>query len=197
MRTLRVNRSIDKPGDLIVTCGLSGSGKSTLVRHALAELNGRLNYLNTITTRAQRDNEDTLEYTFVGLQEYKVRKAQSKLWDESFVYENYYGVDAQTYIDRMDDGQNFIVCSVPSNDVIDEMRAIYSRERIITIHIPTSQSIAKERMRQRDAMINLARVAIDATISEQEFDAYYTLSLNGSVDNDRETFVNIIREIIA
>ena len=70
-----MNRSIDKPGDLIVTCGLSGSGKSTLVRHALAELNGRLNYLNTITTRAQRDNEDTLEYTFVGLQEYKVRKA--------------------------------------------------------------------------------------------------------------------------
>lgn len=180
-----------------MTCGLSGSGKSTLARHALSELSGRLSYLNTITTRPQRDNEDTLEYTFTSLSEYETRKAQSKLWDESVVYDNYYGVDAQSYIDRMDDGENFIICTIPSNDIVDEMGAIYSRERIRTIHIPTFQFTAVERMRQRDAKVDMARVAIDAAIAQEQFDADYTLSLSDSLDVDKERFLNIIRSIIA
>ncbi len=180
-----------------MTCGLSGSGKSTLARHALSKLGDRLNYLNTITTRPQRNNEDTLEYTFTSLPEYERRKAQSSLWDESVIYENYYGVDAGYYIDRMDGGQNFIVCSVPSNDIIDEMGAIYSRKRIKTIHIPTFQSAAMERMRQRDAKVDMARVAIDAAITQGGFDADYTLSLSDSLDIDQERFLNIIRGIIA
>ena len=166
-----MSRSIDKPGELIMTCGLSGSGKSTLARHALSELGDKLNYLNTITTRPQRSNEDTLEYTFTSLPEYERRKVRSSLWDESVIYENYYGVDAGYYIDRMDSGQNFIVCSVPSNDVIDEMSAIYSRGRIKTIHIPIFQFAAMERMLQRDTKVDMARVAIDAAMTQERFDA--------------------------
>jgi guanylate kinase len=180
-----------------MTCGLSGSGKSTLARHALSNLSDKLNYLNTVTTRPQRSNEDTLEYTFTSLPEYECRKAQSSLWDESIIYENYYGVDAGYYIDRMDDGQNFIVCSVPSNNVIDEMSAIYSKWRIKTIHIPTFQSAAMERMRQRDTKVDMARVAIDAAITQERFDADYTLSLSGSLEVDKERFLNIVRSIIA
>lgn len=192
-----MNRSIDKPGELILTCGLSGSGKSTLARHAVSILGGDLNYLKTITTRPQRDNEDDFEYTFVSVTEYGSLKRQSWLWDESVIYGNFYGVDAQSYINRMDDGQNFIACTIPSNDVVNEMSTIYSRESIKTIYIPTPSSIAVERMQHRDTKVNLARVAIDSVIAQEEFDADYILDLSDSLDVNKEKFVKTIRGIIA
>lgn len=191
-----MNRSIDRQGKLITVCGLSGSGKSTLARYALSELKGNLNYLNTLTTRQQRDNEDTLEYNFVSLQEYESIKAQSQLWDETIIYDNYYGVDAQGYIDRMDNGQNFIVCSVPSNEIINEMSALYSGDRVKTIHLPTLPSIAIERMQERDTIVNTARIAIDTTLDQINFNADYTLNLSNSLKVDKERFLSIIRSII-
>lgn len=192
-----MNRSIDKPGELILTCGLSGSGKSTLARYAVSELNDNLSYLKTVTTRPQRENEDTLEYVFTDLPGYESLKLHSKLWDESVVYGNHYGVDAQSYINRMKDGHNFIACTIPSNDVVDEMSAIYSRERIKTVYIPTLRSVATERMQRRDTKVDMARVAIDSAIAQEKFDADYTLNLSDSLDIDKERFVNIIRRIIS
>ncbi len=50
-----------KPGILLAVCGLSGSGKSTLVRHALQMFPQELQYMNTLTTRLRRKNEDNIE----------------------------------------------------------------------------------------------------------------------------------------
>ena len=191
-----MNRSIDKPGELILTCGLSGSGKSTLARYAVSELSDNLSYLKTITTRPRRENEDTLEYTFADLPGYESLKLRSKLWDETLVYGNFYGVDAQSYINRIENGQNFIACTVPTNDIVDEMSAIYSRERIKTVYIPTLRSVAMERMQHRDTKITIARVAIDSAIAQEKFNADYTLELSDSLDMDKERFINIIRRII-
>lgn len=192
-----MNRSIDKPGELILTCGLSGSGKSTLARHAISELSDNISYLKTVTTRPQREDEDTLEYTFVDLSKYRSLKLHSMLWDESVVYGNFYGVDAQSYINEMENGQNFIVCTVPSNDVVDEMSAIYSRERIKTVYVPTLQSVSMERMQRRDTKVDIARVAIDSALMQEKFNADYTLSLSDSLGVDKERFINIIRRIIS
>lgn len=62
--------SIDKPGDLLIVCGLSGSGKSTLARHALQMFPQELKYMNTLTTRPRRQDEDNVEYTFVDVDTY-------------------------------------------------------------------------------------------------------------------------------
>lgn len=190
-------RSIDKAGELLVLCGLSGSGKSTLARHALAKLNGHLQYLNTYTTRQKRLNEDDLEYTFVTDDEYDRAKGEASIWDESIIYNNRYGVDASQYIARMDQGESFIVCSVPDHNVVMSMRSIYSYDRVKTIYLPIDTDVSAERMRDRDSAINFGRVAMDSILWSERFDADYIFNPSESQDSDKRAFIELVKGIMS
>lgn len=189
--------SIDKSGELLIVCGLSGSGKSTLARHAIKAMPDAVRYLNTFTTRQRRSGEDELEYTFVSDDIYSQTKSAATAWDESVVYGNRYGVNAGAYIERMKYGENFIVCSVPDNEVVDEMKDIYSPDRVKTIHIQTNRFLSAERMRQRDQVVNIGRVAIDYAMQSNNFNADYLFNPSDSIDTDKEQFVKLTRRILA
>jgi guanylate kinase len=193
-------RSIDSVGKLLITCGLSGSGKSTLVRRALNAYPDKLDYMNTLTTRPRRENEDDVEYTFVTHEEYNQAKYQSSSWDESVIYGNYYGLSPDKYIDIMNNGKSLMLCSIPSNDIIENMARIYGRERIETIHLMTPLALAAERLIDRDISMEIGRLAIDKELTPPDgsinFQSDFVFEPSGALQKDMVRFANLVGGIL-
>jgi ribose 1,5-bisphosphokinase PhnN len=192
-----MNHSIDRIGNLIAVCGNSGSGKSTLVRHALQQLPKELIYMNTLTTRPRRTNEDDIEYTFVSDVEYDNYKQLSKIWDESSIYGNRYAVNASDYIEALDRGENVIFCSIPSFEVMNDIRSIYGTSTLKTVQLMTGIEVSTRQAKVRDHVLDIGRVSLDAVMNRSgTFEADYTLEPSGSLTTDQINFLNIIRRII-
>lgn len=190
-----MNHSIDKRGELVAVCGNSGSGKSTLVRYALNEMPEDISYMKTFTTRKRRPSEDEVEYEFVTKEEYSRIKKLAPIWDESIIYNNYYGTDASCQINSLEAGRNLIVCSPPSANVIEGMRQIYGK--IITVHLQTDLERSHERQETRDGATDLGRIATDSALDESGvFISDYSIETEGQINIDQYNFLNIIKEII-
>ena len=187
--------SIDKPGDLLVVCGLSGSGKSTLARHALRMFPQELKYMNTLTTRPRRQDEDDIEYTFVDVGTYRQMKAAANRWDESLIYGNYYGLNPDDYIAQLEQGTNLIVCSTPSDKVVGDMSDIYG-DSLKSILVKTTPATSAERLRQRNIMHDMSRVALDAVMLDDGFTADFSFDPSGRLEIDTANFVVLIERII-
>ena len=193
-----MNHSIDRVGNLIAVCGNSGSGKSTLVRHALHELPGELKYMNTITTRPRRLDEDDVEYTFVSGLEYEQYRHSASIWDETIIYGNRYGVNATLHKEALDQGQNVIFCTIPSFEVMEDMRSIYGQAVLKTVQLMAGLERSAEQAKARDGAVDLGRTASDNTTdNDDQFEADYTLVPSGSLGTDKVNFLNIIRIIIS
>jgi guanylate kinase len=190
-----VAHSIDKPGDLLVVCGLSGSGKSTLARHALRMFPQELKYMNTLTTRPRRQDEDDIEYTFVDVGTYRQMKAAANRWDESLIYGNYYGLNPDDYIAQLEQGTNLIVCSTPSDKVVGDMSDIYG-DSLKSILVKTTPATSAERLRQRNIMHDMSRVALDAVMLDDGFIADFSFDPSGRLEIDTANFVVLIERII-
>lgn len=193
-----MKRSIDKHGELVITCGLSGAGKSTLVRHALSLFSDQLEYMNTYTTRPRRTGEDEVEYTFVRHGQYDRLKRTSERWDESVLYGNYYGLDPDLYLEKMARGSSIIVCSVPSEEVIGGMKELYGKDRTKVVHLATDSETSKEYLKARGISSELGRAAIDMALLQDDraFSSDYTLTPSGKIEQDKVRFSNLIGEII-
>ena len=187
--------SIDKPGGLLVVCGLSGSGKSTLARHALRMFPQELKYMNTLTTRPRRQDEDDIEYTFVDVGTYRQMKAAANRWDESLIYGNYYGLNPDDYIAQLEQGTNLIVCSTPSDKVVGDMSDIYG-DSLKSILVKTTPATSAERLRQRNIMHDMSRVALDAVMLDDGFTADFSFDPSGRLEIDTANFVVLIERII-
>lgn len=187
--------SIDKPGDLLVVCGLSGSGKSTLARHALRMFPQELKYMNTLTTRPRRQDEDDIEYTFVDVGTYRQMKAAANRWDESLIYGNYYGLNPDDYIAQLEQGTNLIVCSTPSDKVVGDTSDIYG-DSLKSILVKTTPATSAERLRQRNIMHDMSRVALDAVMLDDGFTADFSFDPSGRLEIDTANFVVLIERII-
>lgn len=190
-----MSHSIDKSGDLLVVCGLSGSGKSTLARHALRMFPQELKYMNTLTTRPRRQDEDDIEYTFVGIGAYSQMKAAANRWDESLIYGNYYGLNPDDYIAQLEQGTNLIVCSTPSGKVVGDMADIYG-DSLKSIHVKTTPTTSAERLRQRNIMRDMSRVALDAVMLDDGFIADFSFDPSGRLEIDTANFAVLIERII-
>ena len=184
-----------KPGILLAVCGLSGSGKSTLVRHALQMFPQELQYMNTLTTRLRRKNEDNIEYTFVDADTYNRLKTMSGQWDESLIYGNYYGLDPGSYIAQLEQGMNFIICSAPSDKIVGDMINIYG-DSLKSIHIKTTQSTSAERLHQRSATQDMSRIDLSAMMINERFTSDFSFEPSGDLDIDKVAFTTLIERII-
>ena len=193
-----MNPSIDRVGNLIAVCGNSGSGKSTLVRHAVDEFPDELKYMKTVTTRQRRIDEDDMEYTFVNEHTYEQHRQSAKIWDESSIYGNRYGVNATLYIDALKQGQNVIFCSIPSLEVMKDMRSIYGQTVLKTVQLMAGLEKSAEQAKSRDGVIDLKRTTSDVNLTNGDrFEADYNLLPSGSLMTDKVNFLNIIRRIIS
>jgi guanylate kinase len=94
---------------LIVLSGPSGAGKDTLLTR-MKELGYPLEYITTVTTRAQRaDERDNVDYHFVSTKKFQEMIKNNELLEWANVYGNWYGVPRQPVKEALDRGQDIIV----------------------------------------------------------------------------------------
>lgn len=187
----------ERRGNLLVVCGASGSGKSTLARHALGVFSKDLRYMNTYTTRSRRFDEDDIEYTFVDEDQYAYVRDKAVLWDESYIYGNYYGLDPAWYLAELSEGRNFIVCTVPDNALVDPMIDLYEPSGSVKmIYIKMDRRVSEERIMKRKIERDLSRIAIDAAMLENKFRADFIFTPSGDLECDKERFNAVIGGIL-
>jgi len=154
-----------------------------------------LKYMNTLTTRPRRQDEDDIEYTFVDVGTYRQMKAAANRWDESLIYGNYYGLNPDDYIAQLEQGTNLIVCSTPSDKVVGDMSDIYG-DSLKSILVKTTPATSAERLRQRNIMHDMSRVALDAVMLDDGFIADFSFDPSGRLEIDTANFVVLIERII-
>lgn len=94
---------------LIVLSGPSGVGKDAVLAR-LREIDHRLTFVTTLTTRPIRPNEvDGCDYHFVSRDEYRKRLEGNRLLESANVYGNWYGVPRSAVEDALDRGEDVIV----------------------------------------------------------------------------------------
>ncbi|MFC2047085.1 guanylate kinase [Chloroflexota bacterium] len=94
---------------LIVLSGPSGVGKDAVLTR-MKQLDYSLEYITTITTRPQRDQErDKVDYHFVSAQRFQEMVEQKQLLEWANVYGNWYGVPRAPVKQALDRGQGVIV----------------------------------------------------------------------------------------
>jgi len=180
----------------MLVSGDSGSGKSTLARSALAAFPAELEYMNTFTTRQPRKNEDTVEYTFVDLLAYQKIASQSKRWDESEIYGNFYGTDPDIYIEKLEQGKNLILCIPQSSEEIENLSQIYGKERIRVIRVLGNKALNLSRLHSTRPPSEHSRSLIDA--HSVSIDGIVGVEFNPrfEIDTDKRNFNILIGGII-
>src|SRR5690606_30788963 len=127
-------------------------------------------------------------------------KSQATSWDESVIYGNYYGLDPGEYINRMNRGENLIVCSIPSEEIIEDMSDAYGQERIKTIHLATQLALAAERLNARNTPLEIGRLATDNALITSDgsggFQPDYVFEPSGDLRKDKLRFANLVGGII-
>ncbi len=94
---------------LIVLSGPSGAGKDALLTR-MKELGSPLEYITTVTTRAQRAKErDNVDYHFISERKFQEMIKNNELLEWANVYGNWYGVPKQPVKQALDRGQDIIV----------------------------------------------------------------------------------------
>ncbi len=94
---------------LIVLSGPSGAGKDALLTR-LKETGCSLDYITTLTTRAQRAKErDNVDYHFVSPAKFQKMLENYELLEWASVYGNWYGVPKQPVKEALERGRDAIV----------------------------------------------------------------------------------------
>ena len=107
-KSQRLSHWLTKPL-LIVLSGPSGAGKDAVLT-GLKESGYPLEYITTVTTRPQRDNErDNIDYHFVSAEMFQKMIKSKQLLEWANVYGNMYGVPGQPVKQALDSGQDVMV----------------------------------------------------------------------------------------
>jgi len=94
---------------LIVLSGPSGVGKDAVLAK-LREIDHRLTFVTTLTTRSIRPNEvDGRDYHFVSRNEYQKLLEGNQLLESANVYGNWYGVPRYAVEEALDRGEDVLV----------------------------------------------------------------------------------------
>ena len=94
---------------LIVLSGPSGAGKDALLTR-MKESGYPLEYITTVTTRAQRaDERDNVDYHFVSTRKFQEMIKNNELLEWANVYGNWYGVPRRPVKEALDREQDIIV----------------------------------------------------------------------------------------
>jgi len=94
---------------LIVISGPSGAGKDAVLTK-MKESGCPLEYVVTVTTRLQRDNEkNNVDYHFITTEKFKEMIERKEFLEWANVYGNWYGVPKEPVKQALDKGQDLIV----------------------------------------------------------------------------------------
>jgi len=93
----------------IVLSGPSGAGKDALLAR-MRDSNLPLEYITTVTTRAQRASEkDNVDYHFISTEKFQEMRRRNELLECANVYGNWYGVPKEPVKQALERGKNTLV----------------------------------------------------------------------------------------
>ena len=94
---------------LIVISGPSGVGKDAVLTK-MKELGCPLEYIVTVTTRSQRDNEkNNVDYHFISTERFQEMTERKEFLEWANVYGNWYGVPREPVKQALDNRQDVII----------------------------------------------------------------------------------------
>lgn len=101
--------AVGTAGNLFLVVAPSGAGKSTLVNALLAQDRG-IELSISFTTRAPRPGEqDGREYHFVGVEEFKQRRARGEFLESAEVHGNFYATSRLWIEERVQAGSDVLL----------------------------------------------------------------------------------------
>jgi len=140
---------------LIVLSGPSGAGKDALLTR-MKELGSPLEYITTVTTRAQRAKErDNVDYHFISERKFQEMIENNELLEWANVYGNWYGVPKQPVKQALDRGQDIIV-KVDTQGAATIKKILPEAVFIFLIPPSIEELITRVKQRHTESPFNLA-----------------------------------------
>lgn len=135
---------------LFLFCGPSGSGKTTIV-HDLLNIDSRLKFSVSATTRTRRTNEvDGKDYHFISIEEFKKRIANNEFVEWEEVYTNGFYGTLKSEINSIWDSGKFPVFDVDVEGGL-KIKEIFGDQLLAVFVRPPSIEVLHQRLIARNS----------------------------------------------
>ena len=186
--------SVKEDGVMIVLSSPSGAGKTTLSK--LLSKNNNHYISVSHTTRKPRINEvDSKDYYFISETEFKSLINNNEFLEYAKVFNNYYGTNKASVINKLDSGKNLIFdIDWQGTEQIKKRKLKY---KLITFFIlPPSKKVLFERLSNRDMKDKLI---VEERMKEFSRDVLHWINYDYVIINDtlEECYLKIINLIEA
>jgi guanylate kinase len=168
---------------LIVLSGPSGAGKDALLAR-MKESGYPLEYITTVTTRAQRPGEqDNVDYHFTSAEKFQEMVKNNELLEWANVYGNWYGVPKKPVKQALEQGKDTIV-KVDTQGVA-TIKKILPEAIFILVVPPSKEELVtrlKERRTESPPDLSLRIKAVGAEIKQLPLFDYIVVNRQDKVD---------------
>ena len=168
---------------LIIISGPSGSGKDTVLT-AMKESGCPLEYIVTVTTRPQRDNErNNLDYHFISTERFQEMIKHKEFLEWAKVYGNWYGVPKQPVIQALDERQDIIV-KVDIQGAATIKKILPQAVFIFLVPSSMEELLARLKQRRTESPLDLAlrTKTAEAEVKQLPLFDYIVVNKHGEID---------------
>ena len=168
---------------LIVLSGPSGAGKDALLAR-MKESDYPLEYITTVTTRAQRAGErDNVDYHFISTEKFQGMVENNELLEWANVYGNWYGVPRQPVKQALEQGKDTIV-KVDTQGAA-TIKKILPEATFILVVPPSKEELVtrlKERQTESPPDLSLRMKAVEEEIKQLPLFDYIIVNRHDKID---------------
>ena len=168
---------------LIVLSGPSGAGKDALLAR-MKESDHPLEYITTVTTRAQRAGErDNVDYHFISTEKFQGMVENNELLEWANVYGNWYGVPRQPVKQALEQGKDTIV-KVDTQGAA-TIKKILPEATFILVVPPSKEELVtrlKERQTESPPDLSLRMKAVEEEIKQLPLFDYIIVNRHDKID---------------
>ncbi len=171
--------SLQKRGAMIILSSPSGAGKTTLVK--LISKNKK--YFTSIshTTRTPRLNEtDGIDYFFIDRKQFQNLINENEFLEYAKVFDNYYGTQKKSIIDKLDEGKN-VIFDIDWQGTEQIIKRNLNYKLISIFILPPSKKVLHERLSNRDMKDKLI---VEERMKQFDKDILHWINYNYVVIND-------------
>jgi len=167
----------------IVLSGPSGAGKDALLAR-MKESGYPLEYITTVTTRAQRAGErDNVDYHFISTEKFQGMVENNELLEWANVYGNWYGVPRQPVKQALEQGKDTIV-KVDTQGAA-TIKKILPEATFILVVPPSKEELVtrlKERQTESPPDLSLRIKAVEEEIKQLPLFDYIIVNRRDKID---------------
>lgn len=162
---------------MILFTAPSGAGKTTIVQHLL-DVDDRLSFSISVTTRAKRSHEvDGEDYYFIDLEEFKKIREEGKLAEWEEVYEDQFYGTLKSEIERIADAGKVVIFDIDVKGA-KRLKKQYGAQCFSIFVKPPSFEILVQRLTNRNTEDEKSlKKRIKRMEKEMSYESYFDYSL--------------------